>query len=101
MTPALLRVLARVLARVLPRDFRERVFEPALADLRREEQSRHSTLARVIGRATFIAECLRLAAPLLVWRRGQFTRLAIALAAIAVLVAFVIQRQHYIAVPTP
>jgi hypothetical protein len=55
----------------------------------------------VIGRVTFMAECLRLAAPLLVWRRGQFTRLAIALAAIAVLVAFVIQRQHYVAVPTP
>jgi hypothetical protein len=89
-------VILRALARVLPSEFRERVFEPALADLRLEEaRSAAPLLWRWFSRAIFVGECLRLGVPQLVWRRGRPTRIAGALLAAIVLASLVIQRINY------
>lgn len=79
-------------ARALPREFRERVFEPALADLRIHENGAPSNgLARV-----FLAfECLRIGLPQYVWRRGRPTRLGVTLACALLVVGFVAMRLHY------
>ena len=83
----------RAFARVLPREFRERVFEPAWADILLDEQeagagrggSRGTGTLRV--RFVLMLECLRLGLPQLLWYRGRPTRLArrgaVALAVIA------------------
>jgi hypothetical protein len=88
--------LCRGLSRVLPREFRERVFEPALADLQLEERRpRVSRWAHWAGRAILIAESMRLGIPQLAWRRGRLTRLAAALLVVIVLAALAIQRAGY------
>jgi hypothetical protein len=58
-------------ARLLPREFRERVFEPALGDLRLEQRGR-------LAMALFVLECLRIGLPQQIWHRGRPTRLGVA-----------------------
>jgi hypothetical protein len=78
------RVLRRF-AHVLPREFRERVFEPALADIRLDELTRRRPFARLI----LAAECLRLGLPQYVWARRRPTKLGITLA-VAIAVAMLV-----------
>lgn len=86
--------LIRALARLLPRDFRDRVFEPALADLRLDalRGTRWSTTS---ARWRFAFECLRLGGPQHVWRRGRPTRLGTAILVALLLSACVIERINY------
>jgi hypothetical protein len=86
--------ILRALARLLPRDFRERVFEPALADLRRDSLRRTPWRQRC-AQLLFAVECLRLGAARHVWHRGRFTRLGTAVLAILLVSALVIQRLNY------
>jgi hypothetical protein len=79
------RVLRRF-AHVLPREFRERVFEPALADIRLDELTRRRPFARLI----LAAECLRLGLPQYVWARRRPTKLGITLAIAATVAVGVI-----------
>ena len=88
-------------SRLLPREFRERIFAPAWADVLLEEQQSgayrgHVVLARVV----LAMECLRLGLPQLVWHRGRLTRLArgvaVALVAVAVLMILLL-RATYVA----
>ena len=83
----------RAFARLLPREFRERVFEPALADIRLDE----STLRRPFARAILVVECVRLGVPQHVWRRGRPTIAAVALVVALALSAFVVVRLRYAA----
>jgi hypothetical protein len=90
--------ILRALSRLLPEEFRERVFEPALADLEHDERSsrvRRST--QWLAMTVLIAECLRLGVPQLVWRRGRPTRLGIGMLAVILLLALLIQRSRYVA----
>lgn len=82
----------RWLARVLPREFRERVFEPALADLRLDEAT-HGR--RDWARVTLVLECLRIGLPQYLWRRRRPTRAALLLGATAVVVAVAAMRARY------
>ena len=68
---------SRLLARVLPSEFRERVFEPAWADIVLEEGAGPRSRGTVFrARAVLLVECLRLGLPQWVWHRGRATRLA-------------------------
>jgi hypothetical protein len=88
--------LLRGLSRVLPPEFRDRVFEPALADLQLEERfSRVSQWARWAARAILVAESMRLGIPQLAWRRGRLTRLAAAVLVVLGVTALAIQRTGY------
>jgi hypothetical protein len=84
----------RFAARALPREFRERVFEPALADLRINENGAPSN---GLERLFLMLECLRIGLPQHVWRRGRPTRLGLTLACALLLVGFVAVRLHYAA----
>jgi hypothetical protein len=86
--------LVRMLARLLPRDFRERVFEPAVADLRLD-LLRSSPSGKRCAQLLFVFECLRLGGPQHVWRRGRPTRLGTAVVVALLVSALVIQRTHY------
>lgn len=78
--------LLRLVARCLPREFRERVFEPAIGDYRLELASRRPGASRrLAGELWFVAECLRIGVPQFVWMRGRPTR-AGRIAALAVIV---------------
>jgi hypothetical protein len=86
----------RAFVRLLPADFRERVFEPALADLRLDEGEMDAGPARrVVARLVILAECFRLGLPQLVWRRGRPTRLGGALLAAVLVIALLVQRHNY------
>jgi hypothetical protein len=85
----------RTFARMLPHDFRERVFEPAYADLILDEQAGDHGQRRWTVRVRLVAECVRVGIPLLVWRRGKPTRFAVTLLLIAALTALTIQRTEY------
>jgi hypothetical protein len=89
-------VILRALARVLPGEFRQRVFEPALADLLFEEaRSTTGRSRRWLAGVALVGECLRLGIPQLVWRRGRPTRFGTALVAAMLVTALVIQRINY------
>jgi hypothetical protein len=86
----------RAFARVLPREFRERVFDPALSALRRDEMERPATEnEHTLRRMLFTLECVRLLAPFLLWRRGRPTRLASTLILILGAAAVVVQHVRY------
>ena len=82
--------LVRAFARLLPKEFRERVFEPAWADILLEEREAGGDRRGALRtRCVVVLECLRLGLPQLLWHHGQLTRLgrrgATALAVIAAL----------------
>jgi hypothetical protein len=81
----------RAFAHLLPREFRERVFEPALADLHLDEASGER---RPWGRAILVAECLRLGLPRYFWARGRPTRLTIAVVSTLVVFALLLRRKY-------
>jgi len=81
-------------ARALPREFRERVFEPALADIRLGDADGTS---RRWARAALVVECLRLGMPRHLWRRGRPTRTAFAVVVVALLVVLAAARRNYAA----
>jgi hypothetical protein len=85
----------RTIARLLPPEFRQRVFEPALADLILDERVALGARPRRWARLLLGLECLRLGWPLFVWRRHQPTRLAIAIVVAVTLVALATQRARY------
>jgi hypothetical protein len=90
--------ILRVLPRLLPPEFRERVLEPALADLEHEERSSHVRRSRQwLARTILIAECLRLGVPQFVWRRGRPTRFGLSVVAVILLLVWLIQRSRYVA----
>lgn len=76
----------RAIGRLLPREFRERVFEPALSDLAPDD-----------SRVLFCADCLRLGLPLFVWRRGRPTRMAMVILVGLALGVLANQRVRYAA----
>lgn len=78
-------------ARLLPRVFRERVLEPAYADLLLEERVRRPGGGRhLASRCAFVAECLRLGLPAWLWWGGKPTRLSAGVAAGFVVFALLI-----------
>jgi hypothetical protein len=83
----------RTCARALPREFRERVFEPALADIQLDEL----TARRPLARAILIVECLRLGMPRHFWRKGRPTAATVALVVVLLLGALVRARLSYAA----
>src|SRR5262245_7242743 len=85
--------IVRGLARALPKEFRERVFEPALSDIQLDELTRRRPLAR----ALLVFECFRLGVPLYFWRRGRPTVVTVALLIALVLGAAVSVRLRYAA----
>jgi len=85
--------LVRGFAHLLPREFRERVFEPALADIRLDELTRRRPFARVI----LAVECLRLGLPQHVWVRRRPTRLGITVAVAVAVALLVVGRLRYAA----
>ena len=88
--------LLGVFARVLPREFRERVFEPAVADLLLAEHAQAlGKPARWRARAGLIAACLRIGLPRLIWSRGRPTRFAWIFLLAAAVTALAIQRANY------
>jgi len=82
----------RWLAAVLPREFRERVLEPALADLLLSELT---SGRRRFARLTLIAECLRIGLPQHLWHHRRPTRAALVLGAAAIVVAVAAARLRY------
>jgi hypothetical protein len=83
-----------LLSRLLPREFRERVFEPALADLLLDEETtRRGRWPRLL----LVAECARIGLPQHLWRRRRPTRLGLALGLIALVVALGVSRRRYAA----
>jgi hypothetical protein len=89
------------LGRILPREFVDRVAEPALTD-----EVRHwSTRGRVpvLGRTRFLCSCLLVGAPQLFWahRRPTGVTLFLAGSAMAVLIAFVLFARSLYQVPAP
>ena len=81
----------RFFAWLLPAEFRERVFDPALADLRRDELSGEP---RPWGRAVLVAECLRIGLPQYFWSRGRPTRLTIAVVSTLAVVVLLLRRAY-------
>ncbi len=81
-------LLLRLIALVLPREFRERVFEPALADLLLAEQDVPASWRRAfLARIVLLVECLRIGLPRFVWERGRLTRLARAVLVVLLVIA--------------
>jgi hypothetical protein len=85
----------RVVARLLPREFRERVFEPALVDLQLEEADPARRSNRALARVVLVGECLRLGVPQYFWYRHRPTRLTMGLVAVFVVAMIVVQRLDY------
>jgi hypothetical protein len=86
--------LLHACARLLPKEFRERVFEPALADLEFDERTGRR---RPFARAIFLAECLRIGLRQHLWRRGRLTAAAVALLVALAVGALVVTRLRYAA----
>jgi hypothetical protein len=84
--------LLRRLSRALPKEFRERVFEPAFSDILLEDNA-----PRPFARAVLILECLRLGVPEHFWRKGRPTLGAVTLVVVLVLGALVSARLRYAA----
>ncbi len=88
---------------MLPSEFRERVFEPAFADLILEEaavkQGNRRMFLGVFKRLLFLLNCFRLAMPQIFWHRGKVTkiarRMAAAFVAVALIVAYIATRAAY------
>jgi hypothetical protein len=88
--------MLKVLIRLLPKEFRERVLEPALADLRLDEHaSPHTRGWHLIARGMLMIECVRLGVPQLVWRRGRPTRLGVIAVLVIALASLAAQRIRY------
>ncbi len=89
------------LGRILPREFVDRVAEPALSD----ELHHWSASGRVplLGRTRFLCSCLLVGAPQLFWahRRPTGVTLFLAGSALAVLIAFVLLARSLYQVPAP
>jgi len=91
----------RVLGRLLPSEVRERVFEPAFADLMRDELTVSQRPARAsFGlRATGMClRCLPIAVPQIFLKRGRLTRFGRAsmwVAAVLVTVALVVANMRH------
>lgn len=85
----------RIVARLLPREFRERVFEPAVTDLKLDEADPDRRSRGAFGRIVLIAECVRLGGPQLFWHRRRPTRLMIGLVGVFVIAMVVVQRLNY------
>lgn len=84
-------------ARLLPKEFRERVFEPAWADIRLDEtQAAPPRRTKWGARLLLIAECTRLAIPQLFWRRRRPTRLAAAMLVVIAVVWLLVLRRNYV-----
>lgn len=83
--------IVRLAARVLPREFRERVLEPALADLRIANSGAPRRLAKML----LVAECLRIGLPQHFWRRGRPTRLGVTVVCALMVAGFVTMRLRY------
>lgn len=89
------------LGRILPREFVDRVAEPALSD----ELHHWSASGRVplLGRTRFLCSCFLVGAPQLLWARRRPTGVALFLAgsALAVLIALVLLARSLYQVPAP
>ena len=90
-------VLSRI-ARALPVDFRERVFDPAVADLILDGHLRRRGASRRLAEVRLLAECVRLLAPRILVRPGPRVRplrAALLALAMAMLGALVLARAAY------
>ncbi|HEV8410474.1 MAG TPA: hypothetical protein VGQ30_08190 [Gemmatimonadaceae bacterium] len=81
-------------ARALPREFRERVFEPALADIRLADAGGKP---RRWARAVLVVECARLGLPRHIWQHGRPTRAAFAVLTVVLLGLLASARLRYAA----
>jgi hypothetical protein len=88
--------VVRMISRILPRELRERVFEPALADLHVSEAGSPPTPRRRLARLVLVLECTRLSIPRLLWRRRRPTRLAIGMLVMLMLFRLLVARQGYV-----
>lgn len=81
-----------VLLRFLPREFRDRVVEPAYNDLLAEELADLESFAahRAWSRVRFSFSCLRVGVPQLFWNRGRPTLLASSLAFVFAGIGFLV-----------
>jgi hypothetical protein len=85
----------RVVGRLLPSEFRQRVFEPALADLRLDEAGPGARSNHVLARIALVAESLRLGVPQFFWYRRRPTWLGMSLVGVAVIALIAAQRLNY------
>jgi hypothetical protein len=89
-------LILRIVARLVPAEFRERVLEPTVDDLRREEAEKPTTTSRQwLARVNIAAECLRLGVPQFIWRRRRLTKLGVTVVATALLIVLVLQSLRY------
>ena len=89
-------LILRAVARLLPVEFRQRVLEPTIDDLRRAEAERPTSTSRqLLARTVIAAECLRLGVPQFVWRRRRPTKLGVTLVAAVLLIVVVFQGLQY------
>lgn len=88
-------VALQLVTRLLPREFRRRVFEPAFADLRIEEQRAGRSRSPAAARLWLALDCFRLGLPLFVWQRRRPTRLGLAIVLAVTIVALAAQRARY------
>ncbi len=92
MSDAQLSGVVGVLVRFLPREFRDRVVEPAYNDLLADELADLEGVAghRAWSRVRFSFSCLRVGAPQFFWKRGRPTLLASSLAFVFAGIGFLI-----------
>ena len=98
-SPVPKRIVVKSLARLLPRTFRDRVFEPAWADLVLAERGDHSARGPgTVAQLTLLATCWRILLVGIVWQQITWRRpLRVARNAVLLLVvtAYVILRARY------
>ena len=89
------------LGRILPREFVDRVAEPALTDEVQHWSARGGM--PMLGRTRFLCSCLFVGAPQLFWahRRPTAVTLFLAGSAMALLIAFVLFARSLYQVPAP
>ena len=86
-------------ARLVPDSFRERVLEPAWADLQLDEARLRLRGARLhLAQIIVAAECFRIATQDALWRRGRATPLVTMLVVFLAVASVVMMRMQY---PTP
>lgn len=88
--------LLRWCAQLLPAALRERVFDPAWADLQLDEAQRRTHGIRAhFARMILVVECVRLGVLGAVWQRGRPTRLVTTLAVVLAVASVIILRLQY------
>jgi len=96
----------RLVARVLPGEVRERVFEPALADLLLDHAERGAGQAQSSRRLTLaglvlVLEAFRIGLPAYLWRAGSPTRAGRVVVALLMVGAMLLVLVRSVSYPVP